>query len=252
MLNGRTVSVEMLIENLQQDYGFSDINKSEIIEWLWKSMEIIGSPYPYEDKPIEIDIVNHRGVLPVNLYSINAVREKTTAIPLREMTDLFNKFELPAYQEDLVVSSDVDPSTGVYYETVIYPDTTASEYYTYKVQNNYIYTGLKEGTLEMQYKAIPIDIITGMPVIPDSAIYIRGVVSFIAERLAFRMFMKDMLTQAKYELIRQDYLFNVGAAKNICTIPNASRMETLINLWRSTYLGPSHFDDGFMFLGSRE
>lgn len=259
MLNGRTVSIDMIIEDLDREYGFEVINKADVAEWIWKSMAIIGTPYPYEDKSQELEIVSYRASLPIDLYSITAVREKTTGVPMREMTDLMSKFIDTTYGGFKTIIGDYDPaypSTYVgniqeYYNTIVGPDGY-SEYYTYKTQGNFIYFGMEEGDVEMQYKAIPIDIITGMPTIPDNAKYIRGVVSFIAERMAFKLMLKDMLSERKYEIIRQDYLFNIGAAQSVCILPDPSRMETLINRWKSTYLGPNHFDTNLKYLGSRE
>jgi hypothetical protein len=253
MLSGRTVGVDSIIEELQRDYGFDDVDKSEVVEWIWKSMGIIGTPYPFEDKPKEIDIVEYRAILPVDLYSINMIREKTTGITLREMTDQFNEFGDAAYEGVTEIIADYDPAsdTGAYYETIVGADSS-SEYYTYKVRGNYIYAGMEECTLEMSYKAIPIDIVTGMPTIPDNVRYIRGVVSFIAERMAFRLMLRDLISERKYDRILQDYCFNIGGAKAECIMPDVSRMETMLNRWKSTYLGPSHFDTGMKYLGSRE
>lgn len=259
MLNGRVVSVDLIIEQLYRDYGFETINKAEVVEWIWSSMSIIGTPYPYEDKSQELEIVDYRTPLPIDLYSFTAVREKTTGVPMREMTDLMSKFIDTTYGGFKTIIGDYDPAypssyvenIKEYYNTIVGPDGY-SEYYTYKTQGNFMYFGMETGTVELQYKAIPIDVVTGMPTVPDNARYIRGVVSFIAERLAFRLMLKDMLSERKYEIIRQDYLFNVGSAQSICHLPDPGRMETLINRWKSTYLGPNHFDTNLKHLGSRE
>lgn len=259
MLSGKTVSIDLIIEDLYRDYGFEVVNKYEVAEWVWRSMAIIGSPYPYQDKSVELEIVEYRAPLPIDLYSITSVRDKETFIPMREMTDLMNKFADSPYGRSKIIISDYDPAypskyidnIKEYYNTYVGPDGD-SERYTYKTQGDFIYFGLDKGTAEMQYKAIPIDVVTGMPTIPDNAKYIRGVVSFIAERMAFRLMLKDMLSERKYEIIRQDYLFNVGAAQSVCILPDASRMESIINRWKSTYLGPNHFNTGFKHLGSRE
>lgn len=259
MLSGRTVSIDTLIEQIIQDYGFEVVNKAEVAEWVWRSMAIIGSPYPYEDKIVEIVIEDYRSNLPLDLYSIGMLREKTTGIALREMTDMFNKFGNSSFEGTTEIIADYDPAypyvssaenTSEYFETIVGPESS-SEFYTYKTQGNFIFFGMDSGTVEIQYKAIPIDIVTGMPTIPDNAIYLRGVESFVAERLAFRMMLKDMISERKYEYVLRDYLFNVGAAQNICKMPDASRMETIINRWKSTYLGPEHFDYGLKYLGSR-
>jgi hypothetical protein len=251
MLSGRVVSIDMLIEQLIQDFGFETIDKTEVAEWVWRSMQIIGTPDPYEDKTVEKEIVDFRTNLPLNLYEISLVREKTLGIPLREMTDLMNRFGDTAYEGTTEIEVDTDPATGLIYSTIIGPDTS-SEYYTYKTQGNFIFFGMETGIVEIQYKAIPIDIVTGMPVLPDNAVYLRGVEGFVAEKLAFRMYLKDLISERKYDKIAQQYYFDVGAAQNICKRPDAARMETMINRWKSTYLGPGHFDTGLMYLGSRE
>jgi len=253
MLSGRTVSMGMLKEQLRQDYGFPDLDDSEIAEWIWRSMGLIGTPYPYEDKPVELDVVEYRTELPIDLYSIVGVREKSTGIPLREMTDTFFKFGESAFEGTTEIIADYDPAseTGEYYETIVGPEAS-SEYFTFKTQGNYLYTYIQNGTIEMVYKAIPIDIVTGLPTIPDNVKYIRGVVSFIAERIAFRMFLKDQLSESKYNYILKDYSFNVGAAQAECHALDPSRAETLLNRWKSTYLGTDHFDTNFRYLGSRE
>ena len=251
MLSGRVVSIDMLIEHLYQDFGFENIDKAEVAEWVWRSMQIIGTPDPYEDKTVELTIEDYRASIPLNLYSIGMLREKSTGIVLREMTNMFNKFGDSAFEGVTEIEVDTDPATGEIYHTIVGPDAS-SEYYTYKTQGNFIYFGMETGTIEMQYKAIPIDIVTGMPVLPDNAVYLRGVESFIAERMAFRLMLKDLLSERKYERIEQQYYFNVGAAQSVCKLPDVGRMETIINRWKSTYLGPDHFDTGMIYLGSRE
>jgi hypothetical protein len=259
MLSGRVVSIDTIIEMIYQDYGFEIVNKAEVAEWIWRSMATIGTPYPYEDKVKELVIVDYRSELPLDLYSITMIREQSTLTPLREMTDLLNRYNDESYSNVEEIIADYDPaypSTYIdnikeYYNTIVGTDVS-SEFYTYKTQGNYIYFGIDIGVVEMQYKAIPIDIVTGMPTVPDNPVYIRGIVSFIAERLAFRMMLKNQISERKYEIIRQDYFFNAGAAKSACVMPDPSRMETLINRWKSTYLGPEHFDTYFQHLGSRD
>lgn len=251
MLSGRTVSIDTIIEILYRDYGFPEVNRAEVAEWIWTSMSIIGNPHPYEDKVIELEIYDFRSDLPLDLYTISFIREKISGLPLREMTDLMNKFGDTAYEGVTEIEADTDPATGSTYDTIIGSDTS-SEFYTFKVQGNFIYFGMETGTVEMQYKSIPIDIVTGMPTVPDDPVYMRGVVSFIAERIAFRLMLKDLLSERKYDIIQRDYLFNVGAARNSAFRLDPARMETLINRWKSTYLGPDHFDTGFKYLGSRE
>jgi hypothetical protein len=253
MLNGKTVSIDFIIEQLYRDYSFNDLNRAEIAEWLWMSIGIIGTPAPFEDKKATLELEQFRAVLPVDLYKVEMVREKSTGITLREMSDVFFKFNNTEFVDTTTVIADYDPASNSrsHYDVVVGPNSS-SNYFTFKLQGNYIYSGMDTGTIEIAYKAFPVDIITGLPVIPDNARYIRGVVGYLAERLAFRMMLKDQLSERKYDIIKTDYLFNVGAAKAECIMPDVSRMETMLNRFKSGYDGPNHFDTGFKWSGSRE
>jgi len=251
MLSGKHISVDYIVERLHHDYGFDNITLSDILEYIWDVVGFIGVLDPMIDKePVTIDIENHRGVLPYDLYSISGVREYTTGTMMTEISDLFWKSTNENIETETEVIADVDPATGEEYYTVVFTEDTP-ELYRYKVQGNYIFTAFETGRIEMAYKAFPIDPITGIPTIPDDAQYVRAVVSYIAERIAFKMMLRDLLSERKYELLRQEYLFNVGAAKGKCIQPDAARMEVIVNRWKSPHPYYYHFDEGFRYLGSK-
>lgn len=251
MLSGKTVSMDYIIEQLHDEYGFSNLDQGSISEYIWKIVGIIGTLEPLKDAdPYTVTITEHRGLLPHDLYQLTGVREYTTGRMMTEITDLFFLSQNESIETETEVVTELDPATNEYFYTVVFSDSYP-ELYRYKTQGNYIYTAFSTGRVELAYKAFPVDITTGLPVLPDDAIYLRGIISFIAERLAFKLMLQDLLSERKYEIIRQDYLFNVGAAQNKCIMPNAARMEILSNRWRAPHPYHENFDTGFTYLGSR-
>jgi hypothetical protein len=250
-LNGKSVQIDSILERVLRDYGLQDIYPDEAAEWIWDIVAFIGTPYVMEDaEPVKIEIVNYRGILPYDLYSVEQVREYTTGIPMREMSDLFFGSQNSIFNEGTELEQDADPTTGETFTTAVGP-TTDPDYFTFKIQNNYIFTGIDNGDVEMAYKKFPVDENTLLPLIPENAKYIRAVVSYIAERKAFKLMLQDLLSERKYDRIEQKYLFDVGAAQSECILPDKTRMENLINRMKSPYPYHDHFDVNFRHLGSR-
>lgn len=250
-LSGKKVSIENILERVHRDYGFQDIYPDEAAEWIWDVVSFIGTPYAIEDaKPVKIVIADHRGVVPYNLFSVEQVREYSTGMPMREMTDLFFGSTNQVFTEGTDIEQDLDPATWEYYYTSVGPSSDPA-YFTFKIQGNHIFTGIGNGHVEMAYKKFPIDENTLLPLIPENARYIRAVVGYIAERKAFKMMLQDLLSERKYDRIAQRYFFDVGAAQSECILPDKAKMETIINRLKSPYPYHTHFETNFRHLGSR-
>jgi hypothetical protein len=84
---------------------------------------------------------------------------------------------------------------------------------TYTVNNNYIFTNFQSGRICMAYKAIPTDS-DGYPLIPDNESVINYVKWFIAEKIAFQLFLTDKYTERKYEYFASNLQLYFRKAKN--------------------------------------
>jgi len=210
-LTGKYVDVAYVIERVYRDYGFDlEIKFDEVIEWIWDVMSLIGAPQPLIDRitngsdtmPEPIDIVNFRGDLPTDLHSLYLARDYDTKMPmvcksssfLRDMDQVFVR----------------------------------ESQYSYTLNNNYIFTSFEEGQVELHYKAFPTNSL-GMPMVPDDIKFIMAVQAFIAERIGFRLYMQDHLTERKYNKLEQDRLFYIGAAGTKAQIPSIDEMESIKN-----------------------
>ena len=252
MLNGKTVTIDYVIDRLQAaPYHFESVSKDEVAEFIWEVVGYIGVLEPFVDaEPMVIDIMNHRGLLPFNLYSLDAVREYSTGMMMHSMSDIWYASNNDELTTEDKVGVDTDPATGEEYYTTIFP-FNRPEFFRYKTQGNYIFTAFATGRVEVAYKAFPIDINTGMPTLPDDAKYLRAIITFVAERLAFGKMMRDELTERKYDYFNKEYLFAVGAAKTNTMMPDKGKMQTLINRWKSPHPYYEHFESGFRYSGSK-
>jgi len=210
-LNGKYVNLEYIIEKVRMDYGFDDMVKTdEAAEWAWEGLTLIGAPQYLilkvtdgegdNDDPLVVN--DYKTKLPVDMYSLIYVKDSDSNLPL--MYSDHSKW----IDEDYVVPNEYQ--------------------YTYTIRNNNIYTDMEEGNLFLMYNAFPLSD-NGLPKIPDDIKYIKAISSYIAERIAFRMHIRDQITERKYRMIEQEWLWYVGAAKTKALMPSIDEMEAMKN-----------------------
>ena len=260
-LTSKFVSSDHIIEKLRTDYGFESIHKTEVVEWLYDIIGIIGSIDSLYETTAQVEIVDWKGILPINFYSINEqclIRDHSTRIPLiysgnlATMLDKDPNANAVLYDEGESVVYDMNNNvlegTGL---VAVIPTSQDYEQYTYKLNNNYIFTGYQNGSVDMEYMAFPVGE-DGFPLIPDDTKWIRAAVDYVAEKMAFRLMLKDDLSERKYGMIHERYLWSVGAARTKAHIPSLSKMEAIKN--RSLRLNQltTEFETAFKYTQNQE
>lgn len=234
MLNGSYIEITSIIERVYRDTGFDlEINIDEVLEWTWDAMALIGAPQPFIDiitdsegnNPPPITVENGRGLLPNDIYQIKLVRDYETKMPYICKSS--------PYKEDFL--------------TLDYSDTR----YMYEIRDNYIYTTIDDTILEIAYKGFPTTPL-GLPMIPDNIKYIKAVSAYITERIARRLMLMDKITERKYGLLEQDWLWYVGAAKTQAQIPTLDQMESVKNRWLRLKSNPDLHSASFKYLPEKE
>jgi hypothetical protein len=235
-LSGKHVDVSYIIERVYRDNGFDlEIKYDEVLEWVWDVIALIGVPQVMVDKvtdgtttdmPEPITITNYRGDLPVDLYSITLARDNDSKMPM------------------ICKSSPFVRDT----ESLIY--LTESQY-TYTVNNSYIYTSFKTGSVELHYKAFPTNAL-GMPLIPDDIKFIMATQAYITERIGYRLWMQDKLTGQKYDKIEKERLWYIGAAQTKAHIPSLDEMEAIKNRFLRLRINPHFHDASFIYATDKE
>jgi hypothetical protein len=210
-LNSKHVDVAHVIERVYRDYGFDlEIKYDEVVEWIWDVIALIGAPQPLIDKvtdgsntmPNPIEIVNYRGDLPNDLYSVFLARDYDTKMPMVCKSSSFLRDMEQLYMRE--------------------------SQYSYTLNNNYIFTSFEEGQVELHYKAFPTNSL-GMPMVPDDIKFIMATQAYVAERIGFRLWMQDKLASQKYQKLEQERLFYIGAASTKAQIPSIDEMESIKN-----------------------
>lgn len=263
---GRYTHLKEILERVRRDYAFEEVYQDECKEWIWDIIGYVGVYNILEDKTEELTVEEHRTILPSDMYDLIAIREKDTNITLLPATDKFyeQNVEDSSLQSAIITSKTYNVTFDEIGDDLVTQDETVTvdgigssgyvyeqENYTYKIQGSYLFCGLEETTLQISYKGFPIwDDYT--PKIPDDAKFIRLVASYIAYKIAFRMKLQGKFSREDLEIIEQDYLFNVGSARNRMLLPNEDEMELIRRMSMRILPKPSQYSTGSRYISSQE
>jgi len=214
MLNPGYTSIERVIENVIRDTGFTDeIYFPDMVEWCFIAMELIGVPSAYIQSVTDgdtarghqppIEIIDYRGELPCDFHKLISIREYCNKLPLVH-------------------------DSGTFLQSINQKDANFYSNLTYKINNNYIFTNMKEGQLEMSYWSFPTDE-AGLPMIPDDVKYIRAVESFLSFKIATKLWLQDKLTTDKKNYFEQSWYWDAKAAKGKADMVTYDMAESLKN-----------------------
>lgn len=230
-------TIERLLEMISRDFQWEfHVDYYEVAEWVGEAIDLLGLAQVYEEKvadgkegnPARIEIESFRGILPCDLYKIKGVREYESKTTLRESTATF--FNL----------NDED-----------YDTTPRVSEYTYKREGNYLKTNFEEGELEMVYWAFPVDE-HGMPKIPEDMRILKAVQLYVAEKLAYRLYMSDKLAEKKYDRIDQEKSFRFKSAQSYAHTKSIDQMESWKNMVLRLITHPTAQGTGFRYISKPE
>lgn len=270
MLSGKYTNIKRVIENVYRNYGFSsDIGWQDAVEWAGEAMDKIGASLSYIEKVCCVDITDYIGMLPCDLVTLVGVREDDTKVPLLYASGLFHikdKSEVTTSGDcgtgncstvaaDTVPSTDPDDNThcNPFFQfnpspstDGIVSNTTNNDTLTYKLNNNYIFTGFKTGCVELVYIAIPTDE-NGLPMVPDDVRYIDAIGAYIAYMIYRKQFLTGKTSRDILEMAEQDWYWKVGNARCHAEYPNVDKMESIKNMWVRTIPNFNAHSSSFKF-----
>lgn len=258
-LNTKYTNLNEILERVRRDFGFEDVYPDECKEWIWDIIGYMGAPEMLIDKEVPLVTKNWRVELPVDVYDLteHLLKDTDTGRILTYSSDSFHMSNSTAEDvEDVEIEAgrsvtyeegERESSEETIYNSVIVPShqVISNLAPTYKINNNYIFTSLREMNLLLTYRAFPMDEEKLEPLIPDNPKVIRAVVYFIAEKIALRLMLMDKLSERKYGIIKQEALFNTGAAITSARISTIPEMENLKNRINTIYRNQHPFRTGF-------
>lgn len=264
-LSGKYTTTDSIIERINRT-GINDFTEEEAKEWIWEVVGLMGVPRFYIDKIATLVVENARATLPYDLHDITegGVREYYKKIPLlKELNTFYNPDAISENANQPILFSTEAPSI-VYVDGVQVDDTEAffqnipasyynieSESYTYKINNGFIYTGFKEGLIEVAYKAFPVDN-DNKPMVEDNIKVIRAVESYIKKMVITRMWYRDEASDKKLQKAERDYSFAIASARSDASIGSVEDWEAIRARMNRLYRDPNLHRIGYQGYSSRE
>ena len=186
-------------------------------------------PTIFQEKTQEVEIENHRGSLPCDFHEMIQVRTNF------EKCDHYVGGVFRYSTDNFHMSDKIHESSDL----------------TYKIQGRVIYTSIKEGTIEIAYRAIAVDD-EGYPLIPDKSSFLRALELYIKKQCFTILFDLGKINQAVLANVQQEYAFAVAQAQSDLIRPTVDEMESITNMLNTLIPRVCDHSKGFQTLGSRE
>ena len=223
----RYISIKQILDDLLDHPLLRDVSFERVVNYTQSFIRIVGMPKAFNEKTELVTIENYRGLLPCDLDNIIQVRTHNecgnTYKVFRYSTDSFHMSNNKQYSYDL----------------------------TYKVQGNVIFTSIKEGTIEIAYRAIAVDS-EGYPIIPDSSSYINALELYIKKKCFTVLFDMGKISPQVYNQVCQDYAWAVGQAQNDLVRPSIDEMQSITNSFNTLIPRMTEHRRGFVNDSSQE
>jgi len=262
MLTSNYTTLDRILERVNSDYGFV-INRYDAAEWLWSIMGKLGIPAALESKYKDDTISDYRTELPIDCYKLENIRDAKTGNLLDKSTDLFfraNKEFLgvadttTTYFEGPTVVVDArthDDQASVFVSNVNNASPASMDQLCYQEYNGNIYYGYKTGTVQIFYKAFPVED-DGMPKIPDDPQYIDAVLLGILVKHLIKLHFKGQISSQILDKYERDYAFAAGAAIGKAKMPDLDEMESIKKMMQRLIPIQTNHNSSFRYSNARE
>jgi hypothetical protein len=120
-------------------------------------------------------------------------------------------------------------------------NTCPHDTYTFKTQGRIIYTSFKEGSVDISYKAMPLDD-EGLPLLPDEPTFLRALELYIKKQWFTILFDMGKLQAPILQNVQQEYAWAVGACESEFQKLSIDKAKSLYKDWSSWFTPKKHFD----------
>lgn len=278
--DNKFISLKAIIESVYRDSGIDEINFETALEDAAELIGLMGVPYTYIDKATDgviapvTQVINYRAMLPNDTAYIVGMRRiildsNNVIIHSDPMIESSNIYQYSQMNEATSVSNFVSPTASapimgfdeegnfvandgqIIGNSPVGQKTTP---YSYRINNNIIYTDFKEGYIDIIYKAFPTDE-EGFLMIPDDEKLRTAVKYHLIYKIDYRRWrafpdkpsLKALLNDSE---TRRD--FYVGAARNKAHIPSIDKMEAIKNRMLRSIPKINEHMNGFKSLNTQE
>lgn len=233
------IAIDRVLEKVQRDNPWIDgLNFYDACDYLDEVFGLIGAPGAYMDRVTgnslirpHVEIKDYAGELPVDFIEIKAggVRDADNQIVYRRSSSSFIKSAAQLGKKDKQQVGER----------------------TYYIENGYIYTNQDDVTLQLSYKAAPVDD-RGFPMLPDKPKFVQAVYWYVAEKEGWKKWSVGKLPDKVWNEIAQNAAFYQGAAASESKMPDPERLETFKNMYVRLYPRVNFHQSSFKFAGVQE
>ena len=285
----KTTSSKVIIRKIFRDLRpGDDYWIDDAIEWMGEALEHIGSAAQLCQKQCVLTVVNHKVLMPTDLYYINQVAINTSVSPVTstELETLVKKVKELQEAIEAAQADDLEYSStttvlheinarivvleNIYFksETSMQPlqygastfhksmhcegcvNENAQYEETYIVDCDYIKTSFQSGTICLSYMAFPTDE-NCYPLIPDDISFKEAMFWYIYKKLLL-LDPKFKNNGINYQLAEAQWKYYCTQARNAANYPDIDRYESFMNMWVRLIPDINRHDLMFEQLNTRE
>ena len=222
------VSINVIVDRIKRNDLLKDLPFETIVDYAIEFIKLMGVPASFIEKTALVEVDDYRGELPCDLYSLIQVRT-TRGDYFRGSTDSFHMSEAKNKEEDKA------RNTG----------------FTYKVQGSCIITSIPKCTIEVAYRAFPMDE-NGLPLIPDNGSYPRALQEYIVVECYTTLCDQGKIDMRNLQNHQQRYAWYAGQAQTDLVRPTIDQMVSITNMWNKLLPSKKDYDNGFVSEGAKQ
>lgn len=223
------ISIKQILDNLTDNPLLQDLSLERAVNYAVRFIQKVGMPAIFLEKTAKIDIDNYRGKLPCDFYEMVQVR--MTGHKCDEIFQEMFRYSTDSFHMSSTKTRDYD--------------------LTYKLQGSCIFTSIKEGTIEISYRAFNTDE-DGFPLIPQNGSFEEALELFIKVKHFTMQFELGKLPQQVLQHAEQQYAWAVGQAQNDLVRPSIDQLQAFTNSWNTLIQRVSQQESGFKDNGTKE
>ena len=241
------MSLQVIADKLLRHPMMSGISYEAIIDYAIDFMRIVQCGGFFENRCTLVKIENYKGLLPQDYFDINQLRlasttvfesvtepdygyaEDGTIVPLESTHEVLDSNNNTLYTGTIISNGPIFKYASDTFHT---SSTTTHQDYTYTIQGDYIFTSIKDGMVEISYKAILLDS-AGYPLVPDNSKFSRALQAYIKKEWFTILFDMGKLQGPILQNTQQEYAWAVGACESEYQKMSLDKAESFYNSWRT-------------------
>lgn len=222
----QTTNIRRIVDRITRHPMLTDIPFETVIEYTIDFLSLMGTPGLYEEKVAVIEIEDWRGTLPNDYESM---------VQVRLACNQGGVFRYSGHSFHMSENKPCNLQAGL----------------TYKTQGMCIFTSIREGNIEMVYRAIMTDE-EGYPLLPDNTSFLRGLENYIKLQWFTIKFDMGEISQAVLNNAQREYVWSAGDAQNEFSRLDLDKAETLFNSFKTLLPRNNEHWKGFFTAGAKE